>query len=362
MKITSVGLAIAMACTGIVSAPLSAHEGAFEATLGIGEYRPISGREIEDSNYHFLGLGYYLTDEWMLELYGAQHDTHATSGNASIDANSMGLRGLYAFQDQHAVIVPYALLGLANAKFKVGHADRDSETGVQLGLGIKIRFTDWMHLRLEASNTRYESTNVNDGQWFAGLSFTFGGAHRAVTAATAAPIVSIVPRAVEAPVAEPTPTMASKDSDGDGVSDDMDKCPATPAGMSVNAQGCAQLSEKVSIRLNVKFDTSKADVKAEFANEIDRVAKFMRDYPSTKVVIEGHTDSVGNPEANKALSQKRADAVANSLVRDFGIAADRVSAIGYGKDKPVADNANAEGRAQNRRVTAEIEEQVKTEK
>ncbi|HRH91274.1 MAG TPA: OmpA family protein, partial [Agitococcus sp.] len=70
------------------------------------------------------------------------------------------------------------------------------------------------------------------------------------------------------------------------------------------------------------------------------------------ITIEGHTDSSGNPAKNKTLSQERATAVMNMLIAEYGIPAARVTAIGYGSSKPVADNKTAEGKAKNRRVIA----------
>lgn len=149
------------------------------------------------------------------------------------------------------------------------------------------------------------------------------------------------------------------DSDGDGVPDYLDKCPNTSAGAKVDADGCPlKLTEKVGIRLQLNFDTNKADIKPGMASEIGRVATFMRQYPGTTVVIEGHTDNTGTPKYNQKLSEQRAQAVAQSLVRDHHIAANRVQSVGYGDTKPLASNKTAKGRAENRRVTAAIEETV----
>jgi OOP family OmpA-OmpF porin len=154
-------------------------------------------------------------------------------------------------------------------------------------------------------------------------------------------------------------TTAIGDSDGDGVADDKDNCSATPSGAKVDAEGCTlKLTEKVGITLSLNFDTDKADIKPDFADEIGKVAVFMRQYPGSSVVIEGHTDNTGNSDYNQKLSQRRAEAVADSLVRDHGIAGDRVKAVGYGDTRPVADNNTSAGRAQNRRVEAAIEETV----
>ncbi|HEX7810976.1 MAG TPA: OmpA family protein [Burkholderiales bacterium] len=154
-------------------------------------------------------------------------------------------------------------------------------------------------------------------------------------------------------------TTAIGDSDGDGVADDMDKCSATPSGARVDADGCsARLTEKVGITLKLNFETDKSAIKPEFSDEIAKVAKFMREYPGSSVVIEGHTDNTGDRDYNQKLSEQRAEAVADSLVRDHGVSADRVKAVGYGDSRPIADNRTAAGRAQNRRVDAAIEETV----
>lgn len=110
--------------------------------------------------------------------------------------------------------------------------------------------------------------------------------------------------------------------------------------------------EKVEVALSVQFDTAKDVVKPEYDAELQNVAKFLKDYPTTQAEIEGHTDNVGNADYNRALSQRRADAVRKALVDRFGADASRLTAKGYGPDRPIADNKTAEGRAKNRRVVA----------
>jgi OOP family OmpA-OmpF porin len=116
----------------------------------------------------------------------------------------------------------------------------------------------------------------------------------------------------------------------------------------------AAAPKQVSIQLSVLFDTAKDVVKPEYLPEIQRVAEFMKSYPSTKAEIEGHTDSVGSADYNRGLSQRRADAVRKTLIEKFGIPDGRLTAKGYGPDKPIADNGTAEGRAKNRRVVATL--------
>lgn len=116
------------------------------------------------------------------------------------------------------------------------------------------------------------------------------------------------------------------------------------------------LAEKVTIELEVLFDTDKAIVKPNYYNEISEVADFMSQYPNTVVTIEGHTDSRASDSYNQALSQRRVDAVKSVLITEFGVTPDRLSAVGYGESKPRASNDTVEGRQLNRRVVAIVEE------
>lgn len=143
------------------------------------------------------------------------------------------------------------------------------------------------------------------------------------------------------------------DSDKDGVLDPADKCPNTPAGVKVDLTGCPPpVSTCKNITLGIEFDTAKADIKPIFGNEIRKVADFLRENKGSTVSIEGHTDNVGSAEMNLKLSQRRADAVRTYLIEKFGIAADRITAKGFGLTKPRASNKTAKGRYENRRVEA----------
>jgi OmpA-OmpF porin, OOP family len=110
----------------------------------------------------------------------------------------------------------------------------------------------------------------------------------------------------------------------------------------------------VTIALNVEFDTDKAIVKEKYNSEIKKVADFMKMYPKTTAVIEGHTDNVYTPAYNQKLSEARANSVRLYLISHFGVKASRLSSVGYGQTKPIASNSTEEGRQKNRRVQAVI--------
>jgi OmpA-OmpF porin, OOP family len=113
--------------------------------------------------------------------------------------------------------------------------------------------------------------------------------------------------------------------------------------------------EKVTIALNVEFDTAKAVVKEKYNDEIKKVADFMKEFPNTNATIEGHTDNVGKEAYNQKLSDDRANSVRQYLIDKFGIDGSRITAAGYGFSRPIAGNDTAEGRQKNRRVVAVME-------
>ena len=116
----------------------------------------------------------------------------------------------------------------------------------------------------------------------------------------------------------------------------------------------------VTFKGDVTFDTNSTEVRPGLHSEIDRVAGVLRQYPSTLVRVEGHTDSVGSDQYNMDLSIRRAMAVKNLLVQR-GVAESRIDAVGYGKTMPVATNDTEAGRQRNRRVEIKIAPQTQTQ-
>jgi OOP family OmpA-OmpF porin len=112
---------------------------------------------------------------------------------------------------------------------------------------------------------------------------------------------------------------------------------------------------KYCVSLDIEFDIDKAEVRPQYNDEVAKVGDFMKKYPTTTAVIEGYADEVGSDEHNMRLSQQRAESVVKSLEDKFGIAPSRLSAKGYGKARPIADNATDAGRQKNRRINAIID-------
>jgi len=103
------------------------------------------------------------------------------------------------------------------------------------------------------------------------------------------------------------------------------------------------------VALDIHFDTGKSTIRDESRPMIEQIVKLMKDNGDLKLSIEGHTDNVGDAKSNKTLSEQRAKSVMDALVKN-DIDGKRLSAVGYGQEKPVGDNRTEEGRAKNRRV------------
>ncbi|MEJ2424807.1 MAG: OmpA family protein [Candidatus Thiodiazotropha sp.] len=100
---------------------------------------------------------------------------------------------------------------------------------------------------------------------------------------------------------------------------------------------------------NITFEVNKTQVKPDFVEILASVALVLKEYKSTMIEVAGHTDSTGSDAYNQLLSQQRAQAVSNILIRD-GVAAVRIDTVGYGETRPTASNSTPQGRQQNRRV------------
>src|SRR5664279_1861953 len=112
---------------------------------------------------------------------------------------------------------------------------------------------------------------------------------------------------------------------------------------------------KYCVSLDIEFDIDKADIRPMYHDEVAKVGNFMKSNPTTTAVIEGYTDAVGTDDYNMKLSQRRAESVVKYLENNFGIDPSRLSAKGYGKTRPVADNTTNAGEQKNRRIDAIID-------
>ncbi len=147
-----------------------------------------------------------------------------------------------------------------------------------------------------------------------------------------------------------------QDTDNDGVLDKDDKCPNTPG--PVANEGCPEIEKEVEEILktafeNLEFETGKDIIKEVSIPSLTELAEVLNKKPDWRLQIAGHTDNVGDAQANLVLSKKRAEAV-KRFMESKGISSDRLVALYFGETQPIADNNTPEGRQKNRRVEMTI--------
>jgi len=146
------------------------------------------------------------------------------------------------------------------------------------------------------------------------------------------------------------------DSDGDGINDEEDSC-MNEAGLA-ELHGCPPVKEEVKAAVemaaqDILFKLGSFELLPSSYEALDEVVKILAENPDYLLDIEGHSDSIGSARINKLLSARRAGTIFDYLVSK-GIQADRILTIGYGSEKPIADNSTEEGRSKNRRVELKI--------
>ena len=244
----------------------------------------------------------------------------------------------------------------------------------ELGIGTMIDIGHDVALRIGASaqsvfndDVRADKDQFTDYRAIVGLAVPFGAGTPPPPPPPADSDGDGVPDSRDRCPAQPAPTADGcpapivpaappKDTDGDGIDDAKDECPGTLEGLQVDANGCVNVtaaSPQQVVLKGVTFVTGSAQLTPDAKVVLDEAYAALAGQANLRVELGGHTDSVGSDALNQSLSQRRAESVRKYLV-DKGIAADRLSAKGYGESQPIADNKTKEGRQENRRVVFKI--------
>ncbi|MGQ0622954.1 MAG: OmpA family protein [Panacagrimonas sp.] len=339
-----------------------------------------SGRDTDGGYGASLAVGRRFTPELVLEAAVQYNRLDHQQGNGNADLIGLGVNGLFF---PNKTLPAYLLVGAAYGDVS-SHPGGEKSYGTallsvgggwwwqpfDLGFlkGVSLR-TDAMW-RLDAHNDRRTGDTERNGR--KAFQDILVGVGLTIPVGEAAQPPPPVP---EAPV-QVVPLVASADADGDGVADDLDQCPDTPAGAVVDATGCPvpaaaaastckspEPGEKldlagcgtgdVIVLKGVNFDFNKDRLTPNAKTILDGVGEALQTASGTNVEIGGHTDAKGSDDYNQRLSDRRACAVGRYL-NGKGIEAGRMSPLGYGETKPVADNETDEGREQNRRVELRI--------
>lgn len=187
------------------------------------------------------------------------------------------------------------------------------DTNYKLGLGVQYDITDSLGLRGEWERYRINDAIGNDGDidmYSIGLVAMFGGSKPAPKAATPSPrVVAVAP---------------------------------------------APAKEEYCSVLALTYEIDGEEIQRDDKEKLAVVATFLKKYPNTTAVIEGHSDSAGPAESNMRLSLRRAQSVVNYLAADHDIEKSRLTAVGHGEKRPIANNSTEEGKRENRRINAVI--------
>jgi outer membrane protein OmpA-like peptidoglycan-associated protein len=318
---------------------------------------PARGRLESEVTMAMLALGY----RFQRSHVGAHTDLLFGARSLSLD-NTLTLDGLGSVERDKDLVDPIVML---RPSFPLGRrwrfnptisfgAGGDSEKTWELQPHLHFQISDNVGLRLGYRKLYYEIDSENgrnkfDGSFqglIIGIGGTFGASpsRQMLTDANVRPEPAPTPAPAIAPPPPPPPAPPPRDTDGDRITDNIDKCPSTARGEKVDPVGCAY-----NVRINVMFETNSANLAADQHEELDRLVTALNSTPTLSAIIEGHTDSAGTAEHNQGLSQRRAATVADYLA-SHGINANRLRAQGFGELRPIADNTTAEGRARNRRV------------
>jgi len=310
-------------------------------------------RGIEDKDWLYgLAVGKHLNQHWSLELNVNRAELDAPGASeVSFSAASIDVLRVFA---RDSVVSPYVTLGLGALRTNLDPGPQDDDFMAQAGVGLMARLwrnsadTGTVSLRPEIK-ARWDDAgregHFRDYLATLGFQISFGPQRATAEPASAAP-----PAPAPAPAPEPRPTPPA-DSDQDGVPDSRDRCPGTPRGVAVDADGCEQ---KGSITLEgVTFELNSADLTEESRPVLARVAADLKKYPRLRVKLQGHTDSSGSDDYNLKLSERRAQSVRDYLISQ-SVSSAQVEARGYGETQPIASNDTADGRARNRRVVMKV--------
>lgn len=196
----------------------------------------------------------------------------------------------------------------------------------KFGAGLQYDFTESFGMRAEAERYRVNDAIGNKGDIdmvSLGILVRFGRGNNSQVAETAAPVA----------IPAPAPVVAQQD---------------------LVIVPVPEQTQQYCTILDIQFEVDQDDIQAVEKEKLGVLGTFLTKYPGTTAVIEGYTDNVGTPEHNLKLSQDRADNVVKYLVNELHIAPTRLSAVGYGDTRPIADNSTDEGKRMNRRIDAVV--------
>ncbi len=335
------GLVVLAAVLALLPSAASAEEraGAGSFSTQGGVYVFDHQQDLEKDAVGTIGVGYNFTDRLAAEIVGGvghfEHKYFNEDECCCAEDNATGymLRGeaLYHFRPK-AKLVPYLAAGAGGVWLRGENRSDEEYATVNYGAGVKYYLTDNIAFRGDARHIYGIEDSHNNFSTTVGLHFNFGGQPRAVTPAPAA----VAP-------ARPKPILVAEEKTPGEVT-------VRPVEIGEFGGRPPENGEKLSIDMKLQFGLDSAGIRPEDRPKLDKLGRFMAQYPETHAVVEGHTCNLGSASYNFDLSWRRARSVKDYLVKNFDIDPERLQARGYGLTRPIADNATEAGRKKNRRV------------
>ena len=309
------------------------------AVVGISASRVLS----DESAFSSLEIG-------LLQSGNADYDNNA--GDTKITQIFYNALKDYKLNDSFKL---YALAGLGYEHISSEKLGNESDPFFNYGLGAAYTFANDFALKLDVRHQLKFDGDKNIVTLL-GLSIPFGSSTNKSVELDSdndgiVDSIDVCPTTEANTKVNAIGCKIEQDDDHDSIINENDKCPDTKIGATVDATGCEVLNK--SADLGIVFDTNSAKINDSEIVKFDKYVKYLKNVPTAQIILEAHTDSVGNENYNLQLSQKRAKSAKAQLVL-MGIDAERITATGYGETKPLVANDTAENMKKNRRVTARI--------
>lgn len=416
MKKRLSGIVAASLIISATAAFAANREGQFSVSPVIGGYTFEGGKQHLDTNLVYgARAGYNFTKAIGVEALFDYVYTESYRNKGKLDMYRYGGDLLYHFMPDNN-LVPYLAAGYSAVNFYGAHMDRKAHGAFDYGAGLKYFLNDNFALRADVRHIiyRFDNTTFNNLEYTLGAYIPFGGVAPAPkpVAQPVAPPPAPAPEPAKIVAPPPAPsanlsvspvTIVKSDNAAatlSWTSSNADKCSIQPEIGQVAPQGSRAISpmadtaytltcsgaggeatssanigvtlppppapvvesaKKIEAKerfcnkpsvVSVLFDTNKADIKQQYTADLSKLGEFLKEFPNAKGEISGHTDSVGDEKSNLKLSQRRADSVKSYIGKNFNVAPERITAMGYGESKPIASNKTKEGKAKNRRIEA----------
>jgi OOP family OmpA-OmpF porin len=360
-----------------------------EIKAGSVEVNPFAGynffenrQNLENSVVYGGRLGYNFTNTFGVEAVGEFNKTHVddktetfrkegmfTTPIDTVRISTYHLDLLYHFMPE-SKFNPFIAVGYGAAHYDPKINNKNMSV-INYGVGAKYWVADNIALRADVRDNLIYDEKLHNVEVTAGVVFAFGGKTKAAPVAVAAPLDSdrdgvtdSLDRCPDTPAGVAVDTTGCPlDTDKDGVADYLDKCPGTPAGVAVDRNGCPPVAKQVVILASepkveervraavvqpavvvlafedIHFEFDKSTLTPEAKTILKRNILVLKENPKAKVRIAGYTSAAGTEEYNQALSERRAKSVQDYLISEGVITKSRLVTVGHGENDPAAYEA-----------------------